>query len=69
MSRLDPKILTQAARKLGATFVFTWTQSQDFDPVCSEPRFQRFVEQRGEPPSLGPDPATSAAPAAAATEP
>ncbi|MCZ7592908.1 MAG: hypothetical protein M5U15_12555 [Kiritimatiellae bacterium] len=67
MSRLDPKILTQAARKLGATFVFTWTQSQDFDPVRSEPRFQRFVEQRGEPPSLGSS--TSAAPAAAATEP
>lgn len=61
--------LTQAARKLGATFVFTWTQSHDFDPVRSEPRFQRFVEQRGEPPSLGPGPATSAAPAAAATEP
>lgn len=49
--------LAEAARKLGATFVLTWTQSDDFAPIRSEPAFQRFVEQRGETPSVEPAPA------------
>lgn len=52
--------LAQAARKLGATFVLTWTQSEDFDPIRAEAAFQRFVEQRGEPPSVEPPSSESA---------
>lgn len=54
--------LVQAARKLGATFVLTWTQSEDFDPIRAGAAFQRFVEQRGEPPSVEPLPVVSDSP-------
>lgn len=43
-------LLGRAARKFGSSFVLTWTQSSDFDPIAGDPAFRRFVEEGARPP-------------------
>lgn len=37
-------LLGKSAQRFGASFVTTWTQSTDFDPIRTDPLFQRFLE-------------------------
>lgn len=68
-------LLGEAAGKFGSTFVLTWAQSRDFDPIRGDERFVRFVARgaQGDAPAAdasGPEsPAEVPSPAEAAPAP